>query len=147
MARQHECNPASRGIVNYYETFGPIVPPRAMFLENMVSWSLLYSSLILVTLLRCTILIIYRILKVGAAAVRMYVYQRVIEMLVESASLYSAVIVVLLVFEGRNEVAGVCIEDLAIAMRGIVPTILVGRVAAGHARPDDSWTESTVSSL
>ncbi len=53
----------------------------------------------------------------GAAAGRMYVYQRVIEMLVESASLYSAVIVVLLVFEGRNEVAGVCIEDLAIAMR------------------------------
>ncbi len=24
-----------------------------------------------------------------------------------------------------------------------MPTILVGRVAAGHARPDDSWSEST----
>ncbi|SJL17127.1 uncharacterized protein ARMOST_20669 [Armillaria ostoyae] len=137
----------SRGIVNYYEAFEPIVPPRAMFLENMVSWSVLYSSLILATLLWCTILIIYRILKVGAAAGRMYVYQRVIEMLVESASLYSAVIVVLLVFEARNEVAGIYIENLANAMRGIVPTILVGRVAAGHARPDDSWTGSTVSSL
>ncbi|PBK62492.1 hypothetical protein ARMSODRAFT_1024902 [Armillaria solidipes] len=68
-------------------------------------------------------------------------------MLVESASLYSTVIVVLLVFEARNKVAGSYIEDLAVAMRGIVPTILVGRVAAGHARPDDSWTGSTVSSL
>ncbi|KAK0435557.1 hypothetical protein EV421DRAFT_2039125 [Armillaria borealis] len=68
-------------------------------------------------------------------------------MLVESVSLYSTVLVVLLVFEVRNEVTGMYIEELALATRGIVPTILVGRVAAGHARPDDSWTESTVSSL
>ncbi len=27
-----------------------------------------------------------------------------------------------------------------------MPTILVGRVAAGHARPDDSWSESTARS-
>ncbi len=27
-----------------------------------------------------------------------------------------------------------------------MPTILVGRIAAGHARPDDSWSESTTSS-
>ncbi|KAK0209502.1 hypothetical protein IW262DRAFT_1417145 [Armillaria fumosa] len=138
---------ASRGIVAYFSVFGPDLPPGALFLENIVSWSVLYSSLVLATLLWCTILIIYRIWKVGAAAGRMYAYQRVIEMLVESAFLYSAVLVVLLVFEVRNEVAGVYIEDLAIATRGIVPTILVGRVAAGHARPDDSWTGSTVSSL
>ncbi|KAK0221178.1 hypothetical protein EDD85DRAFT_263324 [Armillaria nabsnona] len=135
------------GIVTYYTAVGPIVPPRAPFLENIVSWSVLYSSLILATLLWCTILIIYRILRVGGTAGRMHVYQKVIGMLVESAFLYSVVLVVLLVFEVRNEVAGIYIEDLAIAMRGIVPTILVGRVAAGHARPDDSWTESTVSSL
>ncbi len=27
-----------------------------------------------------------------------------------------------------------------------MPTVLVGRVAAGHARPDDSWSESTTRS-
>ncbi|PBK90545.1 hypothetical protein ARMGADRAFT_1082801 [Armillaria gallica] len=141
-------NLASRGIVAYHDAFGPNPPPQALFLENIVSWSVLYSSLVLATLLWCTVLIIYRIWRVGAAAGRMYVYQRVIEILVESASLYSAVLVVLLVFEARNELAGIYIEDLAIAMRGIMPTILVGRVAAGHARPDDSWSESTmVSSL
>ncbi len=27
-----------------------------------------------------------------------------------------------------------------------MPTILVGRIAAGHARPDDSWSEDTATS-
>ncbi len=93
------------------------MPPQALFLENIVSWSVLYSALILATLLWCTILIIYRIWRVGGAAGRMRAYQRVIEMLVESASLYSAVIVVLLVLEARNAVAGWYIEQLAVAMR------------------------------
>ncbi len=36
-----------------------------------------------------------------------------------------------------------------ICLQGIAPTLLVGHVAAGHARPDDSWQESAsiVSSL
>ena len=51
------------------------------------------------------------------AAGRIRTFQRVIEMLVESASLYSAVIVVLLVFEVRDEVAGAYIKEFAIAIR------------------------------
>ena len=31
--------------------------------------------------------------------------------------------------------------------QGIAPTLLVGRVAAGHARSDDSWQGSAMSSL
>ncbi|PBK62482.1 hypothetical protein ARMSODRAFT_1061456 [Armillaria solidipes] len=139
-------NLASRGIVTYYDASGYNPPPQALYLENIVSWSTLYASLILATLLWCTILIIFRILRVGGAAGRIHVYQRVIEMLVESASLYSAVLVVLVVFEARNELVGSYIEDLAITIRGIVPTILVGRVAAGHARPDDSWSDNTTAS-
>ncbi len=27
-----------------------------------------------------------------------------------------------------------------------MPTILVGRIAAGHARPDDSWSDNTATS-
>ncbi len=79
--------------------------------------AVLYSSLILATLLWCTILIVYRILRVGGAAGRMHVYQRLIEMLVESALLYSAVIIVVLVFEVRNEVTAGYVQELAIAMR------------------------------
>ncbi|KAK0433289.1 hypothetical protein EV421DRAFT_1741735 [Armillaria borealis] len=106
------------------------------------------TTLAIATLLWCTILIVYRILRVGGLTTGMRVHHRLIEMLVESASFYSAVIVILLVFEVRNEVAGVYIEEFAIATRGMVPTILVGRIAAGHARPDDSWSEnSSTSSL
>ncbi|KAK0209529.1 hypothetical protein IW262DRAFT_511807 [Armillaria fumosa] len=137
---------ASRGIVAYYDAFGPLASPQAIYLEKEVNWALLYSSLVMATLLWCTILIIYRILRVGGAAGRIHVYQRVIEMLVESALLYSMVIVVLLVFEARNETAANYIESLAIAMRGIMPTMLAGRVAAGHARPDDSWSKITLGS-
>ncbi len=56
-------------------------------------------------------------MRVGGAAGRIHVYQRVIEMLVESASLYSAVLVVLVVLEARNELAESYIEDLASTIR------------------------------
>ncbi|KAK0435524.1 hypothetical protein EV421DRAFT_2022477 [Armillaria borealis] len=147
-ATLHKKTLASRGIVAYYSAFGPIenLPPQAFYLENIVNWAVLYSSLILATLLWCTILIVYRILRVGGAAGRMHVYQRVIEMLVESALLYAAVIVVLLVFQVHNENSAHYVVELANAIRGIAPTMLVGRVAAGHARPDDSWSENTSTS-
>ncbi|SJL13578.1 uncharacterized protein ARMOST_17023 [Armillaria ostoyae] len=135
----------SRGIVTYYDNVEH-TPPRALYIVKIVNWAVLYSSLILATLLWCTIFIIYRILRVGGVTAGMRIYHRVIEMLVESAALYSAVLVILLVLEIRNELAGGYIEEVAIAIRGIVPTILVGRVAAGHARPDDSWSESTTAS-
>ncbi len=32
-------------------------------------------------------------------------------------------------------------------MQGIAPTLIVGRVASGHARPDDAWKGSILSSL
>ncbi|KAK0221132.1 hypothetical protein EDD85DRAFT_796529 [Armillaria nabsnona] len=137
----------SRGIVAFYETFRPEnMSPRALYIKNVVNWAILYSLLILATFLWCTILIVYHILRLGGVVAAMRVYHRVIEMLVESASLYSAVIIVLLVFEVRDEIAGAYIEEFAIAIRGIVPTILVSHVAAGHARPDDSWSESIATS-
>ncbi len=92
--------------------------PQAVYLEKIgVNWAVLYSSSILATLLWCTIFIVYRILRVGGIAAGMRVYHRLIEMLVESASLYSAVIVVLLVFEVRSDAAEIYIEELAIATR------------------------------
>ncbi|KAK0224670.1 hypothetical protein EDD85DRAFT_891685, partial [Armillaria nabsnona] len=128
----------SRGIVNYYDNIED-TPLRALYMLKIVNWAVLYASLILATLLWCTIFIIYRILKVGGVTAGMRAYHRVIELLVESAALYSAVLVILVVLEVRNELVGGYIEEVAAAVKGIVPTILVGRIAAGHARPDDSW--------
>ncbi|KAK0481145.1 hypothetical protein EDD18DRAFT_1336930 [Armillaria luteobubalina] len=129
---------ASRGIVAYYDSVESVLSPQAIYFEKAVNWAMLYASLMLATLLWCTILIIYRILRLGGTAGRIHIYQRVIELLVESAFLYSAVLVILVVLEAHNEITSIYIEDL-----GIIPTMLVGRVAAGHARPDDSWSAST----
>ncbi len=107
----------------YCDAFGPDLSPQALSLQKVVSSSqsiVLYSSLILATLLWCTTLIIYRILRVGGAAGRIHVYQRLIEMLVESASLYAVVLVLLAALEARNEVAGEYIEPFAIAMRASI---------------------------
>ncbi len=75
--------------------------PQAVYLERIgVNWAILYSSSILATLLWCTIFIVYRILRVGGISAEIRVYHRLVEMLVESAALYSAVIVIL---EVRSE--------------------------------------------
>ncbi|PBK90511.1 hypothetical protein ARMGADRAFT_1082759 [Armillaria gallica] len=137
----------NRGIIPYYSSFGPVenMSPQAVYLEKIgVHRAVLYSSSILAALLWCTIFIVYRILRVDGIAAGMRVYHRLVEMLVESAALHSAVIVVL---EVRSEAAEIYMKEFAIAMRGIVPTILVGRIATGHARLDDSWSKSTATSL
>ncbi|PBK88051.1 hypothetical protein ARMGADRAFT_1034331 [Armillaria gallica] len=39
------------------------------------------------------------------------------------------------------------VDIITASIRGIAPTLLVGRVAAGHVRPNDTWKESRLSSL
>ncbi|KAK0446940.1 uncharacterized protein EV420DRAFT_1568968 [Desarmillaria tabescens] len=141
----------SRAFVLYYSTFWleSGLPPSILYDLKSVNWAVLYTSLVLTTLLWCTILIVYRILKITGIATGIHRYHRAIEVVVDSASLYSAIIAVLLAFQVRNEQIGIYLENVASVMRGIVPTILVGRVAAGHTRPDDDWggSRSTVSLL
>ncbi|KAK0199111.1 hypothetical protein F5146DRAFT_1022181 [Armillaria mellea] len=119
------------------------------FLLESVDWAMLYSSLVLATLLWCTILIIYRILRVSGVTRGIRSYRRAIEAIVDSASLYSVVMVIMLVLGARTNRAVNHLETVASEMRGIVPTILVGRVAAGHTLPNDDWSDSSsaVSSL
>ncbi|KAK0481116.1 hypothetical protein EDD18DRAFT_1436428 [Armillaria luteobubalina] len=121
----------------------------ALLWEWSVNWAVLYSSFILATLIWCTILIIYRILKISSMAAAIRSYRRAIEVIVDSAFLYSAILVILLVFEVRNNEVGNYLSTIAIEMRGTMPTILVGRIAAGHTRPDECWSDSrgTLSSL
>ncbi|SJL06623.1 uncharacterized protein ARMOST_09965 [Armillaria ostoyae] len=116
------------------------------------NWKVAYLALTLTTTLWCTILILYRIISVAGSHHRAGIqsYHRVIEALFESAALYSAVLVIDIVFVAHNMFDGLYVDVLGTTIRGIAPTLLVGRVAAGHARPDDSWQEdstSTVSSL
>ncbi len=104
----------SKGIVLYHNCADGNPENTVLYAPNSSHWAVIYSSAILATLLWCTVLIVYRILSV---VVDPRWYMCAIEITVESASLYSAMIIVLLVFEARNDTAGMYVEALAIAMR------------------------------
>ncbi|KAK0479668.1 hypothetical protein IW261DRAFT_1419749 [Armillaria novae-zelandiae] len=111
----------------------------------------LYSSFTLASTLWCTLFIIYRIVTVarsaGAAGGGLSAYRHVIEVLVESSALYSISSILFVGFYARNDATMYYFDVLSAITRGIAPTLLIRRVAAGHARPDDSWQGSIVSSL
>ncbi|KAK0436049.1 uncharacterized protein EV420DRAFT_1673626 [Desarmillaria tabescens] len=112
-----------------------------------------FSSLVLATTLWCTLLIIFRILTVtsvrhgGGSQLR--VYHQFIEVLVESSALYSISLILYLAFVSRNYFTGLPYFDaIAAIARGVAPTFLVGRAAAGHTHPTEEQDESaTVSTL
>ncbi|KAG7447941.1 uncharacterized protein BT62DRAFT_1074475 [Guyanagaster necrorhizus] len=105
-----------------------------------------YIAMALTTTLLCTILIVYRIVSIGGAryASGIRTYRGAIEVVVESAALFSASLIVYVALVARNNVADDYLDVIAAAFRGIAPTLMVGRVASGHARPDDSWKETAL---
>ncbi|KAK0202232.1 hypothetical protein DFS33DRAFT_1386526 [Desarmillaria ectypa] len=113
-----------------------------------INWSIIYISLIMTTTIWCTLLIIFRIVSVGRKVEHgLQRYRRIIEVVVESSALYTASLIVLLVIVARNVIHGDYFDVITTIARGIAPTLIVGRVAAGHARADDSWLSSALSSL
>ncbi|KAK0224676.1 hypothetical protein EDD85DRAFT_981574 [Armillaria nabsnona] len=116
-----------------------------------IHYPMLYASFSLATTLWCTLLIIYRILSVGQAnsgvGDGLRVYWHVIEVLVESSALYSVCLIIFVACFAGNSWGQYYADVIATITRGITPTLLVGRVAAGHARSNDSWNGSIVSSL
>ncbi|KAK0183712.1 hypothetical protein F5146DRAFT_620543 [Armillaria mellea] len=112
----------------------------------------LYVSFVLVTTLSCTLLIIYRIVAVvgvrRVAVGRLRVYRRLIEVLVESSTLYSISLILILAFINNSDVGWYYyIDAIAGIAKGIAPTLIVGRAAVGHTRPREDNDGSTVSSL
>ncbi|PBK93531.1 hypothetical protein ARMGADRAFT_1012377 [Armillaria gallica] len=106
----------------------------------------LYSAFILATTLWCTLLIIYRIVAVAhRVSDGLRTYRHVIEIMVESSALYSLTLILYVIFYAREDITLHYFDCLVGIARGIAPTLLVGRVAAGHARPDDSWQGSVIS--
>ncbi|KAK0467768.1 uncharacterized protein EV420DRAFT_1684284 [Desarmillaria tabescens] len=111
-----------------------------------------YTSLILATTLWCTLLIIFRILTVTrvrhGGGGRLRVYHRFIEVLVESSALYSISLILYLAFYISNTFGWYYLDGIASIARGVAPTLLLGRAAAGHTRPTEEQDESaTVSTL
>ncbi|KAJ7215662.1 hypothetical protein C8J57DRAFT_1255497 [Mycena rebaudengoi] len=67
-------------------------------------------------------------------------YRRAIEILVESAVLYSVALIVLLPFLVQKSSFNNGYPHAFVAqLTGICPTLMVARVSFGHARPDETW--------
>ncbi|SJL13555.1 uncharacterized protein ARMOST_16999 [Armillaria ostoyae] len=109
--------------------------------------SMLYATFSLVTTIWCTLLIIYHILANSRAGGRLGAYHHVIEVLVESSALYSVSLIIYMACFASNAWGLNYSDTTALIARGIAPTLLVGRVTAGHTQPDDSWNGSIMSSL
>lgn len=122
---------------------------------NYATCTTIYLSFILATTLLCTLLIVYRILSIewansklaGTRTYSLGAYRNVIEVMVESAALYSAVLIVYIIIIFQDLTVIKYVDAIGEFIRGVAPTLLVGRVASGHSRPDDSWNGSAISSL
>ncbi|KAK0185068.1 hypothetical protein F5146DRAFT_1073324 [Armillaria mellea] len=121
------------------------------FTGEDVHYVITYLSCILATTLWCTILIVLRIVAIvranKGAGGKLGEYRHVIEILVESSALHSATLIIYVVLEAMDSMSIGYFDALAVFTTGIAPTLLAGRVAAGRARPDNSWEGSIVSSL
>ncbi|PBK94993.1 hypothetical protein ARMGADRAFT_1029326 [Armillaria gallica] len=116
-----------------------------------VTFPTLYAAFILVTTLWCTLLIIYRIMivtgvKCGAGG-RLRVYSHCIEVLVESSALYSICLILYLALIICDNFGWFYLDAIASITKGVAPTLLIGRAAAGHTHPNNDYDQSTVSSL
>ncbi|KAK0232334.1 hypothetical protein EDD85DRAFT_793162 [Armillaria nabsnona] len=136
----------SKAMIVYYDK---VNPPSSLWNIFMM----LYISLNLMTTLSCTLLIIYCIVAVAGirhgAMGRLGVYRHFIQVLVESSALYSISVILFLAFTIHNSsgLASDYFDVIAGIAKGVAPTLLVGRAAAGHTSPRDDCDGSTVSSL
>ncbi len=64
-----------------------------------IDWALIYLSLTLATTLLCTLLIVYRIVRLASGVSS---YGRIIEIVIESSAMYSLTLIVYLALVARN---------------------------------------------
>ncbi|KAK0433381.1 uncharacterized protein EV420DRAFT_548470 [Desarmillaria tabescens] len=108
---------------------------------------MVYLSSTLATTLWCTMFIIFRILTVTGvrrgcgAGGRLRAYYCFLEVLVESSALYSIALVLFLAFFIHNDFGQYYLDVTTAIMKGVAPTLLVGRAAAGHTRPTEEHDE------
>ncbi|KAK0496102.1 hypothetical protein EDD18DRAFT_1353723 [Armillaria luteobubalina] len=119
-----------------------------------IGLDMFYISFTLATTLSCTLLIIYRIVtivRVGhRAGVRLRVYRHFIEVFIEPSALYSVSLILYLAFTICDSFALYYLDAIAAITKGVAPTLLIGRIAAGHTRPQDESNgnaTNTMSSL
>ncbi|KAK0430834.1 hypothetical protein EV421DRAFT_1931817 [Armillaria borealis] len=91
-----------------------------------IDWSLIYILMTLATTVICTILILYRIVRL---AHRISLFRSIISTLVESSAMYSLVLIVYLALVVKNLEIAYYADTFASYVKVIAPTLLVLRVA------------------
>ncbi|KAK0192045.1 hypothetical protein F5146DRAFT_1038105 [Armillaria mellea] len=118
--------------------------------ETGKHWAVAIMAATVGTNILCTTLIVGRIIYLarGNHGIRggLRTYRGVIEILIESAALYSIIYVVLVILYPLNGNGYMYPEALVWPVTGITPTLIILRVASGHARPEES-SHGTQSSL
>ncbi|KAJ6511194.1 hypothetical protein C8R45DRAFT_402594 [Mycena sanguinolenta] len=106
-----------------------------------------YFSMCLITTLLATVLIVFRIvwLTRDQSGTAFSGYRVIIEMVVESALLYSItlIIYIVLLFGPDTSNNDGYAQAVLIQMTGIAPTLIVARVSFGLARPSSSWQRTS----
>ncbi|KAF8904248.1 hypothetical protein CPB85DRAFT_1437918 [Mucidula mucida] len=107
-----------------------------------VNWVLVYYTMTVVTNTVCTALILYRMLRFNDAGVSIRTYRGIIELLVESAVVYSLIYITLLVVYAYEFYTPdlpfmrwyFYPQVLSWSITGITPTLIIIRAMAGHNR-------------
>ncbi|KAK0192009.1 hypothetical protein F5146DRAFT_1189250 [Armillaria mellea] len=120
------------------------MPWANMIDETQVHWAVATMAATLGTNILCTTLIVATGHRGVMDAIR--TYRGVVEIMVESAALYSIVFVVLMILYPLDSYAYFYPLALCYPVTGIAPTLIVLRVASGQGRPEESSLE-TQSSL
>lgn len=140
-----------------FAIFGAVVQGLQTTLVNpsakLVSSGIPYFSFSLATVVVSTVLITFRILSMakftalatdasskGARIDKLYT--RAVEIVIESASLYTITLMIYLVIFARSDIRYLYLQNILAQVSGLAPCLIVLRVSLGLARPASEWTTS-----
>lgn len=92
--------------VQIYHLLHDVLEGDELSKYGSIEWTMIYLSLVLATTLMCTLLIMYRILSVGGIKAGLRTYRGVVEVIVESAALYSIALIIYISLIARNDLSG-----------------------------------------
>ncbi|PBK96217.1 hypothetical protein ARMGADRAFT_1142952 [Armillaria gallica] len=97
-----------------------------------IDWPLIYLSLTLATTLLCTLLIVYRIVRLASGVSS---YGKIVEIVIESSAMYSLTLIVDLALVARNLESAYYADMIMAYIKVMAPTLLIGRVAGSNSNP------------
>ncbi|KAF8988496.1 hypothetical protein BDQ17DRAFT_1257637, partial [Cyathus striatus] len=103
--------------------------------------SIIYFSFSLATNATSAALIIYRIISVSRVAGTLTDFKGVVEAIVESSVLYTLITIVYLPMTAVDSFDNFYPQAILVHATGMIPTLIIARVALGYARPNSSWSQ------